>query len=134
MDWVIATYPYGDRWRQGRKLLHSYARAGAVVKYEGIQLRSARRLIRDLLASEVSRPKDRMCADARSALPQLIRKSFALNAVRIIYGIDVQDSVKDAHYVDVPEKVLAATNKAGIPGQFFVDLIPFCEFPLYMIS
>jgi hypothetical protein len=132
MDWVIATYPYGDSWRHARKLLHFHVRAGAAVKYERIQLRSARRFIRDLLASEEPRPSDRMCVDAKSALPRLIRENFAHNAVRLIYGIDVRDSSKDAHYVDVPEQVLAATNKAGIPGQFFVDLMPFCKFSLYI--
>jgi hypothetical protein len=135
IDWIIATHPYGDRWRHGRKLLHAHAHAGAALKYEAIQLRSARRFVRDLLASEVSSPTDKLSEEAKAVLPQLVRANFALNAVRVICGIDVRDPVKDAHYVDVPETVLSMGNEAGIPGRFFVDFLPICELlPIYVVK
>jgi hypothetical protein len=125
IDWNLAMHPYGDRWRHGRRLLHAHAHAGAAVKYEAIQLRSARRFVQDLLASEASRLDDKLSNEAKAALPQAVRANFALNGVRMIYGIDVRDPVKDAHYVDVPERVLSMVNEAGIPGRFMVDFLPF---------
>jgi hypothetical protein len=122
--WILAFMPYGDQWRQGRKLLHAHVHAGAAVNYEPIQLLSARRFVRDLLVSEKTRPADKLSDSAKAVLPRMVRANFALNAVRMIYGIDVRDSEAEARYVDVPEGVIRMGNEAGIPGRFLVDFFP----------
>lgn len=125
--------PSGDYWRQGRKLLHSHVHAGASMKYRPIQLRNARRFVRDLLASEESRPVDKLSDEAKAVLPRMVRASLAFNAVRIIYGIEIRDPVAQARYVGVPESVIRMCNEAGIPGRFLVDFFPICEFLLFRV-
>lgn len=124
-NWLLSVMPYGNRWRLGRKLLHAHAHAGAAVDYAPIQAQLAKRFVRDLLASEMSRPTDRLSDVAKAVLPHMVRTNFGITAVRMIYGIDVRDPVAEARFVDVPEAVLRAVTEAGTPGRFLVDFFPW---------
>jgi hypothetical protein len=126
LDWLLAFMPYGDNWRRSRKLLHAHIHAGAATVHQPVQLSSARRFICDLLASETSRPVDRLSHAAKAVLPWMIRSNFGLTAIRMTYGIDVRDPPSVTKFTETPEGVLKAINEAGVPGKFLVDFFPWC--------
>jgi hypothetical protein len=99
----------------------------ASLEYAPIQLRMAKRFVRDLLASEASRPENKLSEAAKAVLPNMVRTNFGMTAVRIIYGIDIRDAVAEAEYVDVPERVLFALTECGTPGRFLVDFFPWSQ-------
>jgi hypothetical protein len=127
LDWVLSFTPYGNTWRRYRKLMHSQTHSGAAVNYRPIQLRGARRFVRDLLVAEKTRPADKLSEAAMAALPHMIRINFGLTSVHMIYGIDVRDPAMEERYVGVPEAVLHALSESATPGRFLVDQIPLCK-------
>ena len=48
-SWSVAFSPYGSQWRLGRRLMHEQLHLGVMPRYEGIQLQSARKLLKTLL-------------------------------------------------------------------------------------
>jgi hypothetical protein len=126
--WNLGFIPYGNTWRRGRKIIHSETHAIAATTHRPVLLCGARQFVCDLLAAEKTRPADKLSEASKKVLPQLVRRSFAFTAVRMIYGIKVCDPIAEARYVDVPEKVLHALNEGATPGRFLVDYIPICTF------
>jgi len=49
-EWFHPTTPYGDYWREGRKLLDRSLRASAVVQYRPMQLAKTHDLLYQLLS------------------------------------------------------------------------------------
>jgi hypothetical protein len=101
------------------------------MEYAPVQLGMARRFIRDLLASEMARPVDRLSQPAKAVLPHMIRSNFGMTAVRMLYGIDVRDPVAEAVYVGIPERVLHILSECGTPGRFLVDFFPWSQSIVY---
>lgn len=97
------------------------------MEYAPVQLGMARRFVHDLLASETSRPVDKLSEPAKAVLPHMVRSNFGMTAVRMIYGIDVRDPVAEAEYVGVPERVLHFLNECATPGRFLVDFFPWSQ-------
>jgi cytochrome P450 len=121
-NWPLSAMPYGEGWRQGRKLLHSHLHSGVVPTYQPVQLSSARRLIADLLHAKHD----------KNVLPAMIRINFGTSITEITYGIDVQSGGKE--HVSVAEECLHAGSEATIPGRFLVDVLPICSSFLRMFS
>lgn len=48
-DCMFSVMPYGEMWRKQRRMFHSQMHLNAVPKYQGAQLRQARRFLRQLL-------------------------------------------------------------------------------------
>jgi cytochrome P450 len=110
--WTIGAMPYGERWRQSRKLLHAHVHSGAASAYQPVQMSSARRFVLDLLQNK----------NDKDVLPLLVRTNFGKTIIQMTYGIDVKHQVDE--YVSLPEEVLHALNVATTPGRFLVDIIP----------
>lgn len=115
---MLAVSRYGERWRRGRKLLHTHFHVGAAPSLWPAQLKGARRLVVDLLASDRS----------PTALPHQVRLNFAQIITKIVYGIDIQG--EDDEYIGITEKVLEAITVGQLPGRFLVDYIPLRQSPL----
>jgi hypothetical protein len=47
--WSLAFRAYGDVWRRNRRLMYEQTHIGVAPKYQGIQLRSARKFLGTLL-------------------------------------------------------------------------------------
>lgn len=129
MGWILTFLPYGPAWRQQRRMVHSVTHQSAAKVYQPSQLRGARRFIHDVLLADMARPTDRLSEAAKAVLPAMIRRSFAMTAVDYTYGIDVRGPEMESRFVDVPEGVLDAANIGATPGKFWVDFLPFREFP-----
>ena len=59
------------------------------------------------------------------AIKNLI-STFAATIMKIGYGIAVQES--DDPYISIAEEVLNGLAEAGIPGTFWVDMIPILKY------
>jgi cytochrome P450 len=114
-DWALNVLPYGERWRQSRKLLHGHVHPGVVPTYEPIQLASARRLVVDLIHAEHN----------KNILPHIIKTNFGAATIKMVYGIDVKGN--GDKYMATPEKVIHAITVGTVPGRFLVDVLPFCS-------
>jgi cytochrome P450 len=115
-SWQFSLLSYGDSWRRSRKLLHSHLHQGVVHQYHPVQLESACRLARDILA--IKRDKE--------ALPAAVKANFGRFIIKIVYGIDATDS--NSEYLTLPQKVLDDDMDDAItPGRFLVDFFPICE-------
>ena len=57
---------------------------------------------------------------------KFIKSTFAATIMKIGYGIVVQES--DDPYISLAEEVLKGLAEAGIPGSFWVDLIPILKY------
>jgi hypothetical protein len=112
-DWAITSLPYGDAWRQKRKLMYAHAHAGAAPRYHPAQLAAARVFARDVL---VAGPGD-------DALPRAIRWSLGQTIIKLAYGIDVAS--EESELITLPGKISNAFGLALTPGRFMVDFLPF---------
>jgi hypothetical protein len=57
---------------------------------------------------------------------KFIISTFAATIMKIGYGIAVQES--DDPYISIAEEVLHGLAEAGIPGTFWVDIIPTLKY------
>ena len=57
---------------------------------------------------------------------KIIISLFAATIMKIGYGIVVQES--DDPYISIADEVLKGTAEAGIPGAFWVDLLPVLKY------
>lgn len=114
-DWLLTFINYNDKWRRGRKLFHAHFNQGVITRYHHVQLDAARRFAREIIGAKKN----------KEALPSMIHTNFGQTIMRIVYGIDVKN--KESPYISLPEKVMEAHNKAGVPGHFLVDFATFCE-------
>ena len=57
---------------------------------------------------------------------KILISTFAATIMKIGYGIAVQES--DDPYISIAEEVLNRLAEAGIPGTFWVDMIPILKY------
>jgi cytochrome P450 len=114
-DWALVMTPYGDHWRRGRKLMHTYMHAGVALKFHPVQIVAARRLVLDLLAAP----------QQSNVLPKVVRLNVGQTIIKIVYGIDVKDA--ESKFISTPEQFNELVTESMMPGRFLVDLIPACE-------
>jgi hypothetical protein len=116
--WALPIMPYGDRWRKGRKLMHTHMHAGAASMFHTIQIIAARRLIVDLLSA----------SQQPSTLPKIVRWNVGQTIIKIVYGIDVKDT--ESKFVSMAEQLLKHLDESMMPGRFLVDFIPARKYPM----
>lgn len=47
-EWNFGNIPYGEKWRDGRRLFHTGVNQSVVKRYKSLQIRSARALVKQL--------------------------------------------------------------------------------------
>ena len=57
---------------------------------------------------------------------KIITSTFAATIMKIGYGIAVQES--NDPYISIAEEALTRAAEAGIPGAFWVDLLPILKY------
>jgi cytochrome P450 len=111
----MAATPYGETWRRKRKLMHAHVHQGVVHRYEPIQLATARRLARELLAARTGHEN----------LEPIVRLNLGQTIIKAVYGLDVESA--DSEYISLPERVLEFGNAVINAGSvFMIDVFPFC--------
>ncbi|GJE84150.1 cytochrome P450 [Phanerochaete sordida] len=105
--------PYGDVWREHRRLFHQYFRLDMVPHYHARMLKHTKDLLRLLLAT----PNDLM---------RHLRFVAGASILSISYGIDV-DPEHD-HYVEVADEAIHALAVTGNAGSYLVDYLPILKY------
>ncbi|KAJ3555828.1 hypothetical protein NM688_g2361 [Phlebia brevispora] len=108
-DWNFSILPYGQRWRDRRRVFHHYFNQNAVAHYHPVQLRETRAFLQRLLVRNFS---------VESA-----RLTTAAIIVGIVYGKQVKDLNDD--YITLANRAFEAVIGARRPGAFWVDYLPF---------
>ncbi|KAH9952447.1 cytochrome P450 [Russula dissimulans] len=110
-EWFHPTTPYGDYWREGRKLLDRSLRASAVVQYRPMQLAKTHDLLYQLLSD-----------------PESFHHQIGLYQAKLlmslVYGYDVKT------YNDrllVVARKMAELGGAVLPGTVLVNEIPILK-------
>ncbi|EJD42933.1 PAH-inducible cytochrome P450 monooxygenase PC-PAH 3 [Auricularia subglabra TFB-10046 SS5] len=110
MGWTMSGMPYGERWREKRRVFHHHFHLEASKQYRELQARSNALFLRALL----EKPDDFM---------HHIRTLPARNIMSCTYGIDVVD--RDDPWVELADAAVETISKAGLPGSNLVDWLPF---------
>lgn len=111
--WSTASAPYGQYWRESRKLFQKTFGPHAVGRYRPVETTATHKLLRNLLET----PKD---------FRKHIRYQVGTVIIRAAYGIEVQE--KDDPYIVAAEHALWIANRCMEPGAWFVDLIPLLKY------
>ncbi|KAJ7675686.1 cytochrome P450 [Mycena polygramma] len=108
-DFNFTFLPYGEKWRQYRKLFNQHFRRGAITTYRPVQLRK----IHDLLRGLLSTPEE---FDAH------IKTVAAAVIMATVYGHDIQPT--HDKFVDLAEETVKRLCESVFPGAFAVNTFP----------
>ncbi|EJD42940.1 putative CyP450 monooxygenase [Auricularia subglabra TFB-10046 SS5] len=110
--WAMSSMPYGEGWRERRRVFHHHFHLEASKQYRDLQTRSNIAFLRAL--SET--PNDFI---------EHIRTLPARNIMSCTYGIDVAD--KHDPWVELADTAVETISGAGLPGSHLVDWLPFLK-------
>ncbi|KAJ7672132.1 cytochrome P450 [Mycena polygramma] len=109
-DFNFGLMPYGEKWRQYRRLFHQHFRQDAAVAFRPIQLRK----IHDSLGSLLNTPED-FSAHMKTLAAAIIMST--------IYGYDIAPT--HDRFVDLVDTTVKELGEAIFPGGFAVNTFPF---------
>ncbi|KAF8513269.1 cytochrome P450, partial [Gautieria morchelliformis] len=112
-DWLMGFMRYGEVWRRNRALMHKKFHPAAAAKYQPIQAKHTRRLLRRLCES----PDD---------FVNHIRHASGAIIMELVYAINVRD--KGDPYIETAEKAMSHFGAAANPGAFLVDVLPILRY------
>ncbi|TFK28470.1 cytochrome P450 [Coprinopsis marcescibilis] len=111
--WALAGLPYGQEWKDKRKLLQKHLHPSDRSMHQPFEHEQVHNLLKKLL-------------DAPQGFLHHIRHMVGGLSLAIAYGRSVKMYNDPA--VDVAESAIKAAAEAGVPGAFFVDLIPLLRY------
>ncbi|PIL29143.1 hypothetical protein GSI_09192 [Ganoderma sinense ZZ0214-1] len=106
--------PYGQQWRQHRRLFWQHFNVRAVSAYQQTQTDTTRKFLLKLLQDP-------------SQLVEHIRYAFLATILKVLVGIDVSDN-GDNQYSGHIDAALEGFSQGLMPGKFLVGLLPFLRF------
>ncbi|KAI0259890.1 cytochrome P450 [Gloeopeniophorella convolvens] len=112
LRWNIALLPYGKEWRHLRHEFHANFHPAAARKYEPVELRAVRRLLRNLLA----KPDE---------FSPHIRHMAGQTMLEIAYGFDILP--EEDPYVLSAEKVMNTIAFSSTKEAYLFDAIPWLK-------
>nr|VWP02625.1 Candidapepsin (EC (ACP) (Aspartate protease) (Secreted aspartic proteinase) (SAPT) [Ganoderma boninense] len=112
-DWLTALAPYGPRWRQHRRALHSVMAPDALSQYEAVQVDVARNFLRMVFSDP-------------QGLASHIEFASASAILKVIYGIEIREA-NDRHY-EMVDRMRAVAETISIPGNFPVEAFPVLRY------
>ena len=127
--WNFGAQEYGDQWRQGRRLFHSAVHQGVVSKYQSVQIRSARELLKQLQKnSDDLHATVRKCVlssyDYSAWQLKYLTRNVGSTIIDMVYGID---SDRNEYFIHIADEAMDLFGLAVVPGTYLVDLIPARE-------
>ncbi|KAJ7675727.1 cytochrome P450 [Mycena polygramma] len=109
-DFDFTFLPYGEKWRQYRRLFHKYFHRDAIVAYRPTQMKK----IHDHLRALLSTPEDFNAHNKTVA---------AAVSMATIYGYDIKPT--HDRFVELAEDTNKALSASIFPGSFAVNTFPF---------
>ncbi|KAG6908816.1 hypothetical protein DXG01_003169 [Tephrocybe rancida] len=108
-DFILGFMPYGQLWREHRRLMHQSFHPTAALRFHPQELKATHRLL------------GRLLQDQNDVLGH-IRHMAGETILSIAYGLEVQP--KNDPYIDTAERAVHSLVIPVIPGTFLVDWIP----------
>nr|BAL05104.1 cytochrome P450 [Phanerodontia chrysosporium] len=105
--------PYGDTWREHRRLVHQHFRPENVPRYHEFTSKQIGRLLLHLLEDP-------------SNFVRHLRIMAGASILRICYGIDVQPD--NDHYLSVADEAIESIAATGNAGSYLVDSFPILRY------
>jgi len=124
--------PYGEEWKERRKLFTRYFHPSNPKVYQLRELEYTHKIVRRLLDSpEKFMEHLRLWVLGGRAIPTLFflicHCSLAgATALALAYGLQIQKN--DDPYIQIAEKALTGIAASGAPGAFLVDSIPLLKY------
>ncbi|KAI0742504.1 cytochrome P450 [Daedaleopsis nitida] len=112
-DWMFFFMKYGPEWRIHHRAFHQEMNTEVVGKYEPIQVKVTRNLLRSLL-------------DSPNNWNSLVKFSFAAMVMRIAYGIELHES--NDEYYGMIERITEISERVLVPGRYLVETFPWLRF------
>ncbi|KAF8958419.1 cytochrome P450 [Flammula alnicola] len=113
LDQGMPLKPYGEEWREQRKIAHVALSHGAVKKYCKLQEHLALSLCDDI----IEKPLD-FASSVRLTAGRII--------VAVTYGINVESA--QSEFITMAEETMELIGKATVPGAYICDLIPILKY------
>ncbi|KAF9044808.1 cytochrome P450, partial [Hymenopellis radicata] len=115
-NWLVSSMPYGPSWKIHRSLFVKHFPVHSSSKHP-LQLTEVHTLLRALMKSPHS-----FLHHVRTSATSLI--------VRIIYAIDLQETMDDSgdNFVTLADTATSSLSHAGIFGTYLVDYIPILKY------
>ena len=128
--WNVAIVGYGNWWKNCRRFLHEFLSPRAVIRFDDYQRKHASRFILRLAES----PSDFFRHTELYVFPTIILRQLPLIVshgssvwtlvMEMTYGMDITDEKHPTLRAAV--EMLHIANRAAVPGEFLVDVIPMC--------
>ncbi|KEP48417.1 cytochrome P450 family protein [Rhizoctonia solani 123E] len=111
MDWrnYVALLPYGNRWKEHRRMMHTWLQKGAARSFQPSQQRQARLLLVRLLNSN-------------STLDDQFYRTVAATLIRSVYGYELERL--DDHFVTGAKEAIDNLARAAMSTNFLVNAFP----------
>ncbi|KAI1790111.1 CyP450 monooxygenase [Ganoderma leucocontextum] len=109
ISWILLLLPYGQAWRQGRKVLHRFFDSIAVSQFHSTQERQTRLLLNRLF-------------ETPDAFVDHLHLFVGATIMDITYGLDVAGS--DNRFVALLADFAEAFEAAFAPGKYLVEMFP----------
>ncbi|KAJ7366653.1 cytochrome P450 [Mycena albidolilacea] len=109
-DFNFSIMPYGEKWRQYRRLFHQHFRREAIPTYHPVQLKKIHGLLRDLLST----PED-FVEHTKTLASAIIMAT--------VYGYDIKP--KHDRFVYLADEGVKRFCEVVLPGGFAVNTFPF---------
>nr|BAL05122.1 cytochrome P450 [Phanerodontia chrysosporium] len=111
---VLTLTPYGEYWRQYRRLFHEHFRAQVIPQYEDKMLTSARNLLRLLL-------------ETPDKFLRHIRHASGRTMLDIVYALDTE-AHNNAVILESVEKAIEIFAEVAEGGAYLVDHLPILKY------
>ncbi|KAM5539706.1 hypothetical protein V8D89_006519 [Ganoderma adspersum] len=108
-SWILLLLPYGQGWRQGRKVLHRFFDPTAVSQFHSAQERHTRVLLDSLL-------------ETPDAFIDHLHSFVGATIMDITYGLDVAGA--DNRFIGLLANFAEAFQSAFSPGKYLVEMFP----------
>ncbi|KAJ3563986.1 hypothetical protein NP233_g8588 [Leucocoprinus birnbaumii] len=112
-DYGMALFPYGQWWRRHRKTFHQHFNPTQIQKYNGVQIKEARMLLRRLL-------------DSPDEFSHHIHHFTAALIMNVCYGMTIRDT--DNPYIFRAQQAAKGFADAVVPGRYLVTTFPAMKY------
>lgn len=130
--WLISALPYGDPWRERRRLFTKFFNQHNADFYRPRQAEFTRKMLLKLLDRpadflDIAREYVFLIHACSSDRPNVIRfRTIGGIALSLAYGLQIQPS--NDPYIELAEKASASFLEAAVPGAFLVDVFPIFQY------
>ncbi|TDL29032.1 cytochrome P450 [Rickenella mellea] len=113
LDWSPVIIRYDERFKTHRQFLHRHFKADVCQGYWTTQIKAARIFAQQML----EKPQD---------CERYARRAAAATIMMTAYGHEV--APEGDYFVDLADRAVTAGSRAGVPGAYLVDTLPWLKY------